>query len=272
MGLMVAAVFFIQIGGLSKCVPSHPARVSAIDMRTQVEGRIQINLPKVEVAHDDLRTARVELAPATATHRTTGTRAVPVQTYHVQDAMTPKVRWVTLEPTTATRATPPPLAPQSVSSAANRYNPDDIRGRSSRKGKPAIPLKLWFTYKHDLLVNNEPAAPAANVRHTIASYRAAWAESDAVATVLSNEACRALLESVEPRLVSHFDAEERGMYKADICRVAALFNEGGYYFDIDLEVIQPLDLLPTTKFATVGLPPCYVCNCCNKSASSHARV
>jgi len=59
---------------------------------------------------------------------------------------------------------------------------------------------------------------------------------------LTDDDCCALLQRVEPKLVPHFDREKKGAYKADICRVAALFEEGGYYFDIDIRVITPVRL------------------------------
>ena len=53
-----------------------------------------------------------------------------------------------------------------------------------------------------------------------------------------------------PDLAEHFDAEEKGEYKADICRVAALYEMGGYYFDVDLEVVSPFVATPNVSFAT----------------------
>jgi hypothetical protein len=47
-----------------------------------------------------------------------------------------------------------------------------------------------------------------------------------------------------PSLVKHFMAEKAGMYKADICRLAVLYGEGGYYFDVDMVALTPF--LPTS--------------------------
>jgi hypothetical protein len=41
--------------------------------------------------------------------------------------------------------------------------------------------------------------------------------------------------------VPHFH-ESDGMFKGDICRMVALYQNGGYYFDIDLQVIEPINL------------------------------
>lgn len=54
-------------------------------------------------------------------------------------------------------------------------------------------------------------------------------------------------------LVKYFLAEKQGMYKADICRGAALYNTGGLYMDVD---IQPLlniwtVLQEDTEFVTI---------------------
>ena len=52
--------------------------------------------------------------------------------------------------------------------------------------------------------------------------------------------CLEMIRKVEPRLILPFELEIDGSYKADICRMAALYAYGGYYFDVDIEVIQPL--------------------------------
>ncbi|CAB9502136.1 expressed unknown protein [Seminavis robusta] len=53
-------------------------------------------------------------------------------------------------------------------------------------------------------------------------------------------------------LIDHFRNETMGMYKADICRGAALWETGGIYLDVDVGVrMHLLDVLqPNTTFAT----------------------
>jgi hypothetical protein len=41
------------------------------------------------------------------------------------------------------------------------------------------------------------------------------------------------------------------MYKADICRVAELYQNGGYYLDVDLLAIHPFSPADSVGFATV---------------------
>ena len=51
-----------------------------------------------------------------------------------------------------------------------------------------------------------------------------------------DEACERVIEKVAPApLLRSFRAESQGMYKADICRGAALKRGGGFYFDLDLK-------------------------------------
>ena len=40
------------------------------------------------------------------------------------------------------------------------------------------------------------------------------------------------------------------MYRGDMCRVALLWKYGGYYFDLDIEVIRPIDLSLDVEFAS----------------------
>jgi hypothetical protein len=136
--------------------------------------------------------------------------------------------------------------------------PPETRIRGAATIKPpvpastsAIPHKIWFTYSHNLLKTNEPPHLAANVRHTIDAYRQAWDEPSAEITVYNDTMCRALLQKVEPLLVVYFDEEQLGMYRGDVCRTAILYMFGGYYFDLDLEVITPVLLKDSVTFATV---------------------
>ncbi|GMI24670.1 hypothetical protein TeGR_g13997 [Tetraparma gracilis] len=121
-----------------------------------------------------------------------------------------------------------------------------------------IPHTMFFTFSHDILATEwlQLDLPHfyANIRHTIDAYRGLWGEPDATVRFLDDDACRAVIERVEPKLVPHFDKETQGMYKADVCRVAALYEEGGYYFDIDIAVIEPLALDADVGFSTAFEP------------------
>ena len=56
----------------------------------------------------------------------------------------------------------------------------------------------------------------------------------------------------DTNLTTYFTNESQGMYKADICRGAALYETGGLYFDIDIEPRMALwDVIaPRTEFVT----------------------
>lgn len=57
----------------------------------------------------------------------------------------------------------------------------------------------------------------------------------------------------EEELVTYFQNESKGMFKADLCRGVALYETGGLYLDVDLGVRMNLwsVLNPNTQFATV---------------------
>jgi hypothetical protein len=61
-----------------------------------------------------------------------------------------------------------------------------------------------------------------------------------------------VIDQVEPRLRRHFKNERRGDFKSGICRVVALYQRGGYYFDVDMQAVQAL-VLPSRsiRFASV---------------------
>jgi mannosyltransferase OCH1-like enzyme len=125
---------------------------------------------------------------------------------------------------------------------------DKLTVKPSSDSGDAPPHKIWFTYGSNM--STLPKELFDNVQHTIATYRRAWNEPNAVARLIVDEECRQLIQQTEPRLVPFFDAEQEGMFKADMCRIAVLLLHGGYYFDVDLRVITPHVLRPPLVFAT----------------------
>ena len=130
-----------------------------------------------------------------------------------------------------------------------------------------IPRKLWFTYAHNILETKEPEHFYKNVLNTINAYASFWNsstttsfQSDHLITevhFLNNTNCADLLNQIDPLLGEAFANESRGDFKGDLCRVAALYLYGGYYFDVDMKVIQPVDLPYHVSFSTskaVGAP------------------
>jgi hypothetical protein len=157
-----------------------------------------------------------------------------------------------------------------------RHDNDD----EDTNGSDSIPHRLIFTYNHNILTQGTPDHLYANVVNTIQIYRKAWESTantyndhqrggDAAANefykhinvtgVVENLSaydasnrndgsvlffddgdCLEIIRKIEPRLVLPFELETEGKYKGDICRLAALYAYGGYYFDVDIEVIKPL--------------------------------
>jgi len=113
----------------------------------------------------------------------------------------------------------------------------------------SIPRRLIFTYKTYIL----PDHLSSNVNNTVQLYTQQWGQS-VETEFLDDGDCREYLRRVEPRLVAHFNAERHGMYKADICRIAALYEIGGYYFDVDIQVIDPPTFDAPVTFATIHEP------------------
>jgi len=115
-----------------------------------------------------------------------------------------------------------------------------------REARPVIPPNLFFTYKD----TNLPMHLERNVQNTITAYKAVMPSNMSLHFLVDSD-CRNQIRLVEPALLEHFDAEKHGMYKADICRVAALYLSGGYYFDVDVKVVKPFITAPSTTFSTV---------------------
>lgn len=131
---------------------------------------------------------------------------------------------------------------------SNQINVRGIRAETS----DIVPHILWFTYKHNLLKIREPLELYDNVVDTITAYRKTWGEIDVPVHFMSDEDCIPLIKRMEPRMVSYFLDEKEGAFKADICRIAALYFHGGYYSDIDMKTIEPFVLSGKRyTFATV---------------------
>jgi hypothetical protein len=117
-----------------------------------------------------------------------------------------------------------------------------------------IPRRLIFTYKSNLLETKDPPVFYKNVENTIRMYREAWGDPDAPVWFLNDADCRSAIYAARPNLVTYFDREPHGSWKADICRVAALYLTGGYYFDVDMEAVNPWIPISNVTFATAMDP------------------
>jgi mannosyltransferase OCH1-like enzyme len=128
---------------------------------------------------------------------------------------------------------------------------------SSLMGRPSepsassnsIPHILFFTFSKTY--HDTPKELRDNVDNSVRRYRKLWNEPSAPFYYLTDEDCQAILMRVYPSLVKHFKGERQGMYKSDICRVAVLYEFGGYYHDVDMRVVQAVPLHETTEFSTV---------------------
>jgi hypothetical protein len=93
-----------------------------------------------------------------------------------------------------------------------------------------IPYRLVFTHKDNLLdceaSLSEPSlhTMAHNVYDTIKAYSEVW--GDVEYDFLTDVECRKAIYEVEPELLAYYDGLE-GMLKADICRSADLYLNGG---------------------------------------------
>ena len=135
-------------------------------------------------------------------------------------------------------------------------------GSPSKAQQNKIPNVLIFTHALNLLEyqpgttnatkeeQEELVALKNNIHATMELH------PDAKVRFLMDEDCIRSIQSAigaQSPLIDYFRKESTGMYKADICRGAALWETGGIYLDVDVGVRMPLlDVLDlNTTFATI---------------------
>lgn len=136
-----------------------------------------------------------------------------------------------------------------------------------------IPHNLIFTGKDNILETKSPQELYDNVMRNIRLYNDAFNNNDddesgggynssSSSQLLSNvhfltdNDCRRIIEEVTTappppgrnntkkknglsKLLAIFDKERVGMFRGDICRIAALYKHGGYYLDLDIKTLTP---------------------------------
>jgi hypothetical protein len=138
------------------------------------------------------------------------------------------------------------LSSRNVS--AENLVPIDMRGPPSQDFK--IPRRMIFTSKHNILETKDPPLLYENVVNTIQKYREAWGDPNAPVWFLNDADCLDVIQLTKVNLLSYYSREMNGSWKADICRVAALYLTGGYSFGVDMEVVQPWEHDKGITFAT----------------------
>jgi hypothetical protein len=149
---------------------------------------------------------------------------------------------------------PPATSWQSLPAPTGEIDRDALE-QQWNSHKDGIPHNLWFTYSNNILETKEPKQYYDNVLNSIDKYAASFLQKQKASppdamnkvddnhqvrvTCMDDAYCETLIYHVAPLLTTFFLTEMNGSFKGDICRVAALYKFGGYYFDVDMEVIEP---------------------------------
>jgi len=127
-------------------------------------------------------------------------------------------------------------APPAASKGAKIPRQLILTGKSDRfeDEDPDIQSNVLATVA--LSINEVKGSPSLLERQNIhVSVRPRW---------FGNPQCRAYIkEHYDEELLDMFEHAHPGYYKGDICRAAILYQEGGFYTDIDVQLAVPLDQL-----------------------------
>merc|ERR1719440_2455111 len=100
--------------------------------------------------------------------------------------------------------------------------------------KAKFPAQLIMTGKPETM-EEMPADIQANIMNTRSlskGLRFRW---------FGDKACRQYIKDhYDKELVEMYDSQLEGMYRGDICRTAVIYNEGGFYLDVDVEMAVPI--------------------------------
>jgi len=120
---------------------------------------------------------------------------------------------------------------------------------TSKEHQRAIPNRLVFNYKVNLLENTERLPKhTANIKKIMEMY------PDMKTEFLDDSGCYDAIKAVHSEeLAEYFSKENFGPYKSDMCRLAQLAEKGGYYMDNDLEPVADMrKIIPAqAAFVTV---------------------
>jgi hypothetical protein len=117
-----------------------------------------------------------------------------------------------------------------------------------------IPSRLIFVdTRYNILETRQPVHLYRNLQNTIDMYSQAWKHTPQETDIMffTDQPCRKMIQQVAPRLLKPYITEPFGPFKSDICRLAAVYIHGGYYFDSDAQALKALDPSPEIDFIAV---------------------
>jgi mannosyltransferase OCH1-like enzyme len=100
----------------------------------------------------------------------------------------------------------------------------------TRSDLTSIPRRIHQTARTKDLSSEEQRLARRLRRHLPGWSYTLWSDADN----------RALIARCFPDHLSQYDRIQAGVMKADIARVAALYEQGGFYFDTDYKLVRPI--------------------------------
>jgi len=131
-----------------------------------------------------------------------------------------------------------PLARHSAEDNNNEINMP--HNRDQERIDEGIPRSFIFVDTRYHNISEFPRLVRENIDNTIKIYSDHWNETNVSIWFLGAEQCERVIQAQSPDLLRFYHNETFGPYKSDICRVAALYQQGGYYFDNDVEVTEAI--------------------------------
>ena len=118
----------------------------------------------------------------------------------------------------------------------------------------SIPKRIFYAYKWNILKRKFPVTLYDNVKKSQLMFSALWGTKIADVEFLDIANCKKKIYRSYPTLLPFYEEEPNIRLKLEMCKLSALYLDGGYFVDVRLDVITPPRLDSSVSFSAAQHP------------------